>query len=127
MLVQVSNRIIYKGENVMEIQFRTNETVELEMASDYWKALFGVVQFSQIRGRYWFTNERVIFAGGFSTKIEIEYDDIASIKKCFIGPIIRFMPFGILVTTKSGEKHYFSILNRNKAYELLESKINKNS
>ena len=67
----------------MEIQFRTNETVEFE----------------------------------------IDYDDIASIKKCFIGPIIRFMPFGILVTTKSGEKHYFSILNRNKAYELLESKI----
>lgn len=107
----------------MEIQFRANETVEWETPSDYWKALFGVIQISQVRGRYWFTNERVIFAGGFATKVEIEYSEIASVKKCFIGPIIRFMPFGILVTTKTGEKHYFSILNRKKALEVLESKV----
>lgn len=107
----------------MEIQFRANEVVELEMASDYWSNLFGVIQFSQIRGRYWFTNERIIFAGGFAKKIEIDYYDIASVQKCFIGPIIRFLPTGILVTTKSGEKHYLSILGRQKVLDLLESKI----
>ena len=107
----------------MNITLRPSETVEFEMKSDYWKALFGVLQISQIRGRYWFTNERVIFMGGLATKVQIDYYDIASIKKCFIGPIIRFLPFGILVTTKAGEKHYFSILNRKKAYEFLESKI----
>jgi len=107
----------------MNITLRSSETAEFEMKSDYWKALFGVVLFSQIRGRYWFTNERVIFAGGIATQVQIDYYDIASIKKCFIGPIIRFLPFGILVTTKAGEKHYFSIFNRKKAYEFLESKI----
>ena len=107
----------------MEIQFRENETVELEMRSDYWPALFGVLQYSQIRGKYWFTNERIIFAGGFTTRIDIEYYEIASVKKCFIGPIIRFLPTGILVTTKSGEKHYLSIFGRNKVLELLQSKI----
>jgi len=52
----------------MNIALRPSETVELEMKSDYWKALFGVLQFSQIRGKYWFTNERVIFAGGIAKK-----------------------------------------------------------
>lgn len=105
------------------ITLRPSETVEFEMRSDYWKALFGFVLFSQIRGRYWFTNERVIFAGGIATQVQIDYYDIASVKKCFIGPVIRFIPTGILVTTKAGEKHYFSILNRKKAFEFLESKI----
>ncbi len=109
----------------MDIILRPSENVEFEMASDYWKTIFGVLQISQVRGRYWFTNERVIFRGGFATQVEIDYYDIASVKKCFIGPIIRFLPFGILVTTKVGEKHYFSILNRKKAYEFLESKISK--
>lgn len=105
------------------ITLRPSENVELEMQSDYWKSIFGVLQFSQVRGKYWFTNERVIFLGGFATRVEIDYNEIASIKKCFIGPIIRFLPTGILVTTKAGEKHYFSILNRKKAYEFLESKV----
>lgn len=107
----------------MEIQFRANETVELEMPSDYWTNLGGIFLISQIRGRYWFTNERIIFAGGFGKLIEIDYFDIASVKKCFIGPLIRFLPTGILVTTKAGEKHYLSILGRGKVLDLLESKI----
>jgi len=107
----------------MEIQLRANETVELEMLSDYWTNLGGIFLISQVRGRYWFTNERIIFAGGFGKRVEIEYYDIASVKKCCIGPLIRFMPTGILVTTKTGEKHFLSILGRGKVLELLASKI----
>ena len=43
---------------------------------------------------------------------EIPYSEIASIKKCAVGPIIPFVPTGIKVVMKDGTKHFLSVIGR---------------
>ena len=54
----------------MEIELRGGEAVEKEIQGDYWGHLFGVLMTSQTRGHYGFTNERIVFKGGFATEVE---------------------------------------------------------
>ncbi len=107
----------------MEIELNQGEVIEKEIKSDYWDSLFGVILISQQRGSYAFTNERIVFKGGFATEIEIPYAEIESIKKCNVGGLIRFVPTGIKVVMKNGKKHYLSVLQRKQIMELIQSKI----
>ena len=116
------NYIDFKGREKMNIELRANEVIEKEMASDYWESFLFML--SQKRGRYCFTNQRIVFQGGFATEIEIPYAEIESIKKCCVGGLIRIMPTGIKVTMKDGKKHYLSVLKRGQIMELIQSKIN---
>lgn len=76
----------------------------------------------QNRGRYFFTNESLIFVGGFGVTIAVlPYRNIKEIKKCFVGP---FIPTGVRVTVfdeKKGKnkKHKLSLLGRKKWMEYL--------
>ena len=76
----------------------------------------------QNRGRYFFTNESLIFVGGFGVTIAVlPYRNIKEIKKCFVGP---FIPTGVKVTVfdeKKGKnkKHKLSLLGRKKWMEYL--------
>lgn len=80
---------------------------------------------NQVRGRYYFTHERIIFAGGFGVhNFSVKYSDICAIKKSFVGP---FLPFGITITVKNNEndstqKHKLSLLSRSKWLELISTK-----
>ena len=105
----------------MNIELRENEVIEREMKSDYWETFLFMM--TQKRGKYYFTNERIIFQGGFVTQIEIPYNEIESIEKCNVGPFIRFVPTGIRVTMRDGKKHYLSVTKRNDIMELIQSKL----
>ena len=108
----------------MKIDLRENEVVEKEVKGDYWSGFFGLL-ISQTRGAYAFTNERIVFRGGFATTKEIEYKEIESIKKCNVGSfVLRIIPTGILVKTKNGKKHYLSVLGRKDILSFLEGKVN---
>lgn len=106
----------------MEIELRENEVIEREMASDYWESL-GFIMTSQVRGRYCFTNQRIIFRGGWGKEVEIAYADIESITKCNVGGLIRFVPTGIKVMMKDGKRHYLSVLKRKEVMELIQNKL----
>ena len=106
----------------MDIQLRGNEVVEREVKGDYWGHIFGI-QLSQTRGKFAFTNERIVFKGGFGTTEEIEYNEIEMVKKCNVGGLIRFVPTGILVKMKNGKKHYLSVLGRKELLPMLEAKV----
>lgn len=101
-------------------ELEEDETVEKTMSGDYWKKV--ILGFSQKRGKYWLTNKKIVFRGGFMTELDIEYKQIASLRKCCIGPF-PFLPFGILVELKDGTDHRLSVLGRSKILELLQSKI----
>ncbi len=68
---------------------------------------------SQKRGKYTFTDQRVIFKPtqllALGSDIAFDYSDIACIEKCTIGPML---PFGIKVTTKQGNKYKLSLMKR---------------
>ena len=105
----------------MAFELRENETVLKELPSDYWLAICGIT-FSQTRGRYTFTNQRIYFVGGFKDK-EIPYSEIESIKKCAVGPLIPFIPTGIKVVMKDGKKHYLSVIGRAEIMDIIQKHI----
>lgn len=111
----------------MAVELKENEVVEKEFASDYWTTFLCFME--QNRGVYRFTDSRIIFSGhgrsAFSgrTDIEIAYEDIESIQKCCVGPLIRFVPCGIKVTLKDGKVHYLSVTKRKEIMELIQSRI----
>ncbi len=103
-----------------EIELNEGEVIEKEFASDYWTKT--LIFMDQKRGRYWFTNERFVFKGGWGTEIDVPYNEITSVEKCCVGPLIRFVP-AIKVTTKYGHVHYLSLTKRKENLEYLSSKI----
>lgn len=102
----------------MAIELRENETIIKEMPSDYWSAFCGIT-FSQKRGHYTFTNQRIHFVGCFTEK-EIPYAEIEAIQKCAVGPIIPLIPTGIKVIMKNGKKHYLSVLGRAEIMDIIQ-------
>lgn len=106
----------------MNFELKENEKLEKEIKSDYWETFLFTM--NQKRGKYYFTDERIVFQGGFATVIEIPYSEIESIKKCCVGPLLRFVPTGIKVTMRDGKKHYLSVTKRKDIMDLIQSKIN---
>ncbi len=104
-----------------ELELHDGEVVEKELKSDYWEKT--LCFYSQKRGKYWFTNQRIIFKGGFTTVLEIPYSEIESVKLCNIGGLIQFIPTGIKVTLKSGKTHRLSVTKRKDILAFLQSKI----
>lgn len=78
--------------------------------------------FGQNRGRYFFTNESLIFISGLGGTVAVlPYRNIKEIKKCLVGP---FIPTGVKVTVFDEEKgknkkHKLSLLGRKKWMEYL--------
>ncbi len=110
-----------------ELELRSGEELLANKVSgDCWKMPKLSIN-KQVSGKYYFTNERVVFLasgliGTDSVSWEIELKDIDKVKTCLTPP---FFPFGILITMKNGDKYKLSILKRNKYFELINSQINK--
>ena len=68
------------------------EHVTEAVKGDYWEKL--LCFYSQVRGEYYFTADKIMFAGGFagSTNWAVKFKDIKKIEKCSVG---LFMPFGV--------------------------------
>ena len=105
----------------MAFVLKENETILKETPSDYWVSFLGITM-SQVRGHYTFTDQRIYFVGGFKDR-EIPYSEIASIKKCAVGPIIPFVPTGIKIVMKDGTKHFLSVLGRAEIMEIIQKHI----
>ena len=103
------------------LELLENEVVEKEFKSDYWEKT--LCFYSQKRGKYWLTNQRIIFRGGFATVLEIPYSEIESVQLCNIGGFVRIIPTGIKVTLKSGKTHRLSVTKRKEILAFLQSKI----
>lgn len=104
------------------LELHEGECVEKEIKGDYWER--NLCFYSQKRGKYWFTSERILFRGGFVAEIDIPYSDIESVKLCNVGPLIQFLPTGIKVTTKGGKHYRLSVLKRKSILELIQAKMN---
>lgn len=105
---------------MVDIELREGETVLEEIQGDYWEKLF-LCLYSQIRGKYWITSERIIFQGGFATTLEIEMKDIEAVTLCAVGGFVQFLPTGIKVTTREGNAYKLSVLSRRKHVEVIEN------
>lgn len=95
-----------------------SDIIEKDVAGDYWRIN------KQIRGHYYFTNERVVFMSGWGLEsFSFKYADIKEIKKSNIS---LFMPFGVTVTVddNSGKmkKYKLSLMKRDQWIELLTNK-----
>lgn len=95
--------------------------LEDTVKGDYYPPFTG-----QVRGNYYFTNQRIVFFSGIlgTSTFSIKYSDIKAIKKSFVGP---FLPFGVTITAKDekkgkDKKYKLSLLGRNKWLELFSSK-----
>ena len=82
---------------------------------------------SQVRGNYYFTQERVIFESSWGIeKVNVKYSDIREIRKSFVGP---FLPFGVTITAVNQgnnndktKKYKLSLMKRKYWMELLSNK-----
>lgn len=97
------------------------EAVEYELKGDYWEKNLGL--YSQKTGKYWFTNERIIFRGGFAVALDITYSDIESLSLCNVGPFIQFLPTGIKVKMKDDKAYKLSVLKRKDVLNFIQSKL----
>lgn len=104
-------------------ELNAGENIIKEIKGDYWEKSF-LFMYDQKRGSFCFTNERIMFRGGFSTTLNLPYSDIVSISKCNVGPMIGFIPTGISVTMRDGKSYRLSVLKRSELMELIQSKIN---
>lgn len=110
-----------KGRKIVELlQLRDNEKVVLEQSGDLWEGL------GQGSGVYVVTDQRCAFryktllGKAKENAVEFELSDVTGVKKCNVGPgFIKFIPTGIKVTLKSGKKHVFSVMKREKMMQAL--------
>lgn len=84
------------------------------------------IPIDQVRGHYYFTNQRIVFYSGTlgTSTFSIKYTDIKAIKKSFVGP---FLPFGVTLTAFNAEKgkdkkYKLSLQSRKKWLELFSRK-----
>lgn len=105
-----------------QLELRVGETVEKEQKGDYWE---GGLLLRQRPGKYWFTNQRIVFQGGFGvgSALELDYTNIQSVELCNVGPTIRFLPTGLKVHTRDGNAYVLSLMKRKEILALIESKI----
>jgi len=88
------------------------DTIQECVDGDLWE--FG----SQVRGRFYFTNEKFLFLGGLlgASNFNVPYDKITEVKLCNVGGLIPIIPTGIKVTyTKEDgnvEKKKCSVMKR---------------
>lgn len=88
------------------------DTIQDSTKGDLWEF------FSQIRGTYFFTEERLVFIGGFGgmNNFSAPYNKITELKLCNVGALLRIMPTGILVvyTDENGKsvKKRCSVMKR---------------
>ena len=108
-------------EELEELQ--ESETIIEKVKGDYWeKFLF---TYEQKRGEFTITDKRIIFKGGFATTFSINYEDIESVTKCNVGPLMRFIPTGISIKLKDKKEYRMSVLGRDKYIEIIQSRLNK--
>ncbi len=108
-------------ETKLPFELAEGEVVEKEFASDYWeKILFA---YSQVRGRYYFTNQRVIFVTWGQVKFEIPYNKMVAAESCNVGALLRFIPTGIKVTTDDNKTYMLSVTKRNENLEFIKAKM----
>lgn len=103
------------------LELHEGETVEKEIKSDYWEKT--LCFYSQKRGKYWFTSERIIFRGGLATQLEIPYSSIESAQLCNVGGFVQLIPTGIRLTLKDGKTHRLSVVKRKEILALIQSKL----
>ena len=103
------------------LELHDGEVVEKEFKSDYWEK--SLCFYSQKRGKYWLTNQRIVFRGGFATELDISYSEIESVQPCNIGGFIQIIPTGIKVTLKTGKTYKLSVTKRKEILSFLQSKI----
>ncbi|WP_138306970.1 MULTISPECIES: PH domain-containing protein [unclassified Clostridium] len=105
----------------VELDLHEGEVVEKELKGDYWEKT--LCMYSQKTGTYWFTNERIIFRGGFVAALDIPYCDIEQVRTCNVGPLLQFLPTGIKITVNGGKSYKLSVLKRKSVVEFIESKL----
>ena len=103
------------------LELHEGEVVEKEFKSDYWEKT--LCFYSQKRGKYWLTNQRIIFRGGCATILEIPYADIESVQLCNVGGLVQIIPTGIKVTLKSGKSYKLSVTKRKEILAFIQEKI----
>lgn len=104
------------------MELSQNETLIEEIKGDYWEKIF-LCMYSQKRGKYWITNERIVFKGGFITEFEVKLSEIESVTPCLVGPLIPFMPTGVNLKLKNGKSYKMSVLKRKKIIETIKNLI----
>ncbi len=104
------------------IELRPNESIIEVTKGDLWTGWSFFA--TQNRGKYTFTDQRVIFTPtkliGTGTDMEFDYANVESVEKCTIGP---FLPFGIKVKTKQGEKYKLSVTNRDNRIQIISERM----
>ena len=104
------------------MELENGESILIQEKGDYWEKF--ICFYNQNRGKYTITNKRIIFSSLMEIHdFSIRYEDIQSISKCNVGPLIRFMPTGILVRTKQGKSYRLSVLGRKKYMDTIETYI----
>ncbi|MBS6954168.1 MAG: PH domain-containing protein [Enterocloster asparagiformis] len=103
------------------LELSEGEIVESEVKGDYWEKTF--CMYSQKSGKYWLTNKRILFRGGFAASLDLPYEEIDEVRTCNVGPFIQFMPTGIKVIMKNGKGYKLSVLGRRKIAEYIQSKL----
>ncbi len=112
-----------KYDELLATELQEGEQIIKQEAGDCWEYLgiFG----TQKSGCYFLTNKRIIFYYLFNKRFEINYSDIKSIELCNVGPLIRFVPCGIKITTKDDNTYYMSVMKRKDYMELIQSNMAK--
>ncbi|MBQ9767085.1 MAG: PH domain-containing protein [Lachnospiraceae bacterium] len=105
-------------ETKLPFELAEGEELEKTFASDYWeKFLFTR---SQVRGRYWFTNQRILFGTWGMIKVEIPYNKISAAVTCNVG---LFIPTGIKLTMDDGTVHVLSVTKRSENLDFIKAKM----
>lgn len=108
-------------EKELPFELAEGEAVEKEFSSDYWeKFLF---MYSQKRGRYYFTNQRIVFTYFGQVLLDLPYAEMESAVACNVGALIKFVPTGIKVTMKDGKQYDLSVTKRKENLEFILAKM----
>lgn len=70
-----------------------DDVIEEHTQGDLWTFM------SQVRGNYFFTREKFVFAGGFGLdNFSVDYGNISGMKTCNVGGLIPIIPTGIKIS-----------------------------
>lgn len=107
------------------LTLREQEKIILEISGDYWignRQSTGIFEVTDFRMAFRY---KTILGRAKENAVELELANIATVDKCNVGGgLIKLVPTGIKVTTKSGETYIFSVLKRDKLISALKNEAN---
>lgn len=103
------------------LDLSADEQVTFETKGDYWSFMSSMSGVFQVTNKRFAFRPQALLGTAKTNAFEVNLADIDTLSKCCVGPgPLKFIPTGLRVKMKNGEKYICSIMKREQLMTALE-------